>query len=386
MPGKPGMIYLDNNATTRPLPEVIEAMSRHARDSYGNPGSRHAAGRVARQALEDARESISEILGAEPGEVIFTSGGTESINLAIFGLAASSSGVIALTAGEHPATLESCRRLGERGWSLVNMDVDSQGRLVPDKLETLPWGTGLGLVTLILAHNETGVIQDVTLLADLCRRHGAAFHLDAVQAVGKIPVNFHELGATTLVLGAHKFHGPRGIGALLVRQGTTLAPFQFGGHQESQRRPGTECVALAVGMATALRLWYTNRGQRTAQIRALRDRLQSGLIETCRPVVVNGSLDHRLPNTLNIAFAGLDGETLLVNFDLENVCCSLGSTCASGSADPAPSLVAMGCPPEIYASSVRFSVGIENTTGEIDEAVTRISAVVRRLRQDSGKR
>ena len=187
--------------------------------------------------------------------------------------------------------------------------------------------------------------------------------------------------ATSLALGAHKFHGPRGIGALLLRQDATLSPYLFGGHQESGRRPGTEPVALAVGMAKALENWNANRDERTAAIRALRDRLQSRLEEHCAPTVVNGSREHRLPNTLNIAFTGLPGEALLINLDLEGIACSLGSTCASGSSEPAPSLVAMGCPREDYESSVRFSVSVANTPEEIDEAVQRIADVVRRLRK-----
>ena len=368
-------IYLDNNATTRPLPEVVEATARHFRDSFANPGSRHAAGRDARRALEDSRERIAEILGARPEEVIFTSGGTESTNLALFGLAQASPGTILLTAGEHPATANACRRLHRQGWTLQHLDVDSEGLLRGDTYDDLPWDE-VKLVTLILAHNETGVIQDVHGFVARCRDRGIAVHLDAVQAVGKIPVDFQLLQATSLALGAHKFHGPRGVGALLLRKGTRLAPVLFGGHQEQGRRPGTEPVALIVGMATALDIWHCKRQQRTRHVAALRDRLQQGLEERCPPVVINGSRQHRLPNTLNIAFPGANAEALLVALD-----CSLGSTCASGSAEPAPVLVAMGCPPEIYNSSVRFSVGIENTPEQIDEALQRISGVVSRVRQ-----
>ena len=375
------MIYLDNNATTRPYPDVIEAMSRHFHDSYGNPGSRHAAGRRARQALEDARESLARILGAAPSEVIFTSGGTEATNLAIFGFAGRTTpGVIALTAGEHPATMEACRWLVRGGWRLHTLDVDADGLLRAEQYERLPWDE-LRLVTLILAHNETGVVQDVRPLAELCQARGVPFHLDAVQAVGKIPVDFHELGVTSLALGAHKFHGPRGIGALLLREGVELAPWLFGGHQEAGRRPGTEPVALAVGMTRALEIWDAERETRTERVRELRDRLEGALLDTCAPAVVNGSRQRRLPNTLNIAFPGVDGEALLVALDLEGVACSLGSTCASGSAEPAPALVAMRRPAEVYRSSVRFSVGQENTSAEIDEAAARIARVVRRLRK-----
>ncbi|MFQ5731069.1 MAG: cysteine desulfurase family protein [Planctomycetaceae bacterium] len=395
MPAEDSRIYLDNNATTRPFPEVVDVMSRHFLESYGNPGSRHAEGRAARRPLEEARESIAEILDADPGEVIFTGSGTESTNLAIFGCTAGEPGAIALTAGEHPATTESCDALERRGWRLHTLDVDAEGLLRSGQFDELPWPAGpdsppsrassgeLKLVTVILAHNETGVIQDLQPLAEKCRENNVWFHVDAVQAVGKVPVRFHELGATSLSLGAHKFHGPRGIGALLLRDDASLSPYLFGGHQESGRRPGTEPVALAAGMAKALEIWDGDRDERIATIRALRDRLQSGLEATCAPTVVNGSRERRLPNTLNIAFPGAEGEAMLVQFDLEGVACSLGSTCASGSAEPAPALLAMGCPHDVCLSAVRFSVSYENTPEEIDDAVQRIAGVVGRLREES---
>jgi len=354
-------------------------MSRHFHESYANPGSRHGEGRRARKALEEARESIADILGAEPDEVVFTSGGTESSNMAIFGLTDTQPGTIALTAGEHPATVESCRQLKKHGWKLTNIDVDADGRLSDASVNDLPWDD-LKLVTLILAHNETGVIQDISKIAEQCRERAIPFHLDAVQAVGKIDVDFHKLNVTTLALGAHKFYGPRGIGALLLRKDADLVPVQFGGHQESGRRPGTESVALIVGMAKALECWRDRKTELTARLVSLRDRLQEGLRESCPPVCVNGSLQHRLPNTLNISFPGTDGDAILVALDLEGIACSLGSTCASGSAEPAPALVAMGCPPDVYSSAVRFSLGYENTEDEIDEAIRRISTVIQRLR------
>lgn len=378
----PTRIYLDNNATTRPWPEVVETVAYHLQHSYANPGSRHAEGRQARKVLESSRESIAAILGAQPEEVIFTSGGTEASNLALFGAVNSMApGTIALTAGEHPATMETCKSLKSRGWESVVLPVDRDGRLLPlDWSEESPFSK-VKLATVILAHNETGVIQDVRPLAALCREHNALLHIDAVQAVGKIEVNFAELGPTSLAFGAHKFHGPRGIGGLLLKKGVTFAPFEFGGHQESGRRPGTEMVALAAGMAKALELWHRERHERTARLRILRDRLEAGLLDCCPWAVINGSREHRLPNTLNIAFPGLDGEAILVNLDLEGIACSLGSTCASGSAEPAPALVAMGAPPEVYKASVRFTVGLENTLAEMDDAVERISRVISRLRK-----
>jgi cysteine desulfurase len=238
----------------------------------------------------------------------------------------------------------------------------------------------LHLLTLILAHNETGVIQDVRPIAAECTERGIPFHVDAVQAVGKIPVNFHDLGVTSLALGAHKFYGPRGIGALLLKRGVKLAPSAFGGHQESGRRPGTEVVPLIAGMTKALEMFHSEQEQRLTQTRMLRDLLEQRLASLCPPVVLNGSRERRLPNTLNIAFPGVDGEALLVALDLAGIACSLGSTCASGSAEPAPVLLAMNRPKEVWHSSVRFSVGIENTTAEIEQAAATIAATVNRLR------
>jgi cysteine desulfurase len=376
------MIYLDNNATTRPLPEVVDVMTRHWRDSFANPGSRHAAGRRARQALETARDSIAGILGAHPDEVIFTSGGTESNNMAVLGFTSGPPGAVALTAGEHPAVIETARHLHQRGWRIDLLPVDEEGLLAPLNVgRPGSLSTDVRLVAVILAHNETGVVQDLRPLASECQSRGIPLHVDAVQAVGKIPVNFHALGATTLALGAHKFYGPRGIGALLIRRGTELSPSAFGGHQESGRRPGTESVALIAGMAKALELFHAGQEQRIARTRALRDQLEARLAELCPPVVLNGSRERRLPNTLNIAFPGADGEALLVALDLEGVACSLGSTCASGSAEPAPVLLAMNRPREVWRSSVRFSVGIENTKEEIERASAIIAAVVCRLRK-----
>ncbi|MDX1970169.1 MAG: cysteine desulfurase family protein [Planctomycetaceae bacterium] len=397
------LIDLDANATTRPLPEVIEVVARHLSASWGNPGSRHGLGRQARRVLEESRESIATILGAHPDEVLFTSGGTESNNTAIFGLARGNSGTMVISPGEHPANLEACRVLMRRGWKLERLPVDGEGRFQVEGLRsrvegqrnseetrhaafrpstlTAELSTNPQVAAVILAHNETGVIQDMPLLQEWCSTAGCPLHLDGVQAVGKIPVNFRELGATTLSFGAHKFHGPRGIGGLLIRRGTRLTPLLYGGHQEQERRPGTEAVPLIAGMARALELWQEDQTSRARQLSMLRDRLQQGLTERCAPVVVNSAHVERLPNTLNIAFSGLDGEALLVALDLAGVCCSLGTTCASGSTEPAPILVAMGCPPEVYRSSVRFSLSILNTVAEIDQAIERVARVVERMRR-----
>jgi cysteine desulfurase len=381
-PAEPGRIFLDANSTTRPYPEVIETVAHHLRFAYANPGSRHAEGRKARRVFEESREKIADMLGASPSEVVFTSGGTEASNMAIFGFTSCVPEAIALTAGEHPATIESCRALMQRGWKLLNLDVDSDGRLLVDQFADLPWDK-LKLVTLILAHNETGVIQDTAPLAQHCQERGVPLHIDAVQAVGKIPINFRDLKATSLALGAHKFHGPRGIGALLLRDGIQLAPLQYGGHQEAGRRPGTEMVALAAGMARALEICHADMDSRIAIMQSMRDELQQRLQAACEPTVLNSSSEHRLPNTLNISFPGVDGEAMLVALDLEGIACSLGSTCASGAAEPAPVLMAMGRSEDVYKSAVRFTLSSDNRPEEIPVAAQRIATVVRRLRDTS---
>lgn len=382
------MLYLDNNATTPIDPEALEAMKCVAGRAWGNPGSRHLAGRRARQALEDARESIAEILNASPLEVVFTSGGTESNNFAITGLTRaglsglsteeSRTGTILLPPGEHPATEEPVRRLVSLGWKRQDLKLDETGRIQSD-IESIPLDDVL-LATALLAHNETGVIQDLRPLIQRCAEQGIPFHIDAVQAVGKIDVDFRALGATTMSIGAHKFHGPRGIGALLIRQGCEFPALLLGGHQEAGRRAGTEPVMLAVGMSTALRNWHAQKAERIEKISRLRDRLEAGLIQSCPPVFVNGDRAHRLPNTTNLSFPGVEGDPLLIALDIAGVCCSLGSACASGSLMPSPILVAMGLPAERYSSALRLSVSHLNTEEEIDSAIQIISRTVTRLR------
>ena len=376
------VIYLDNNATTQPLPEVIETVALHLRESYGNPSSRHSLGRKARRVLEDSRDQIAKILGADPSELLFTSGGTESNNLAIFGQTSGRTGTLIVSPGEHPSNLEACQIRQKQGWFLQKLAVDESGQLDLNSVsrERVDW-SDVHLAAIILAHNETGVIQPAMPLINHSVQFGFPVHFDGVQAVGKIPVNFRELGAATLSFGAHKFHGPRGIGGLLIRNGVRLtAPFAVGGLQESGRRAGTEPVALIAGMAKALELWNQSRDDRALRIRNLRDHLETQLKILAAPAVVNGRQAVRLPNTLNISFPGVDGEALLVALDLEGICCSLGSACASGSIEPTPILVAMGLEPDVYRSAVRLTLSCLTTQQEIDEAARRIAEVVKCLR------
>ncbi len=373
------MIYLDNNATTPVSAEVLEEMQRVGTSAYGNPGSRHLAGRKARQVLEESRETIASLLDAHPSEILFTSGGTEASNLAIFGLTTGRTGTVVLPPGEHPATTESIKRLIQRGCQKHSLKLTEVGQMAESEIDSIPW-TDVILATALLAHNETGTIPDLASLRSHCDEHRVPLHLDAVQAVGKTPVSFHASGAATMSIGAHKFYGPRGIGALLVREGVKVFPQLVGGHQEDGKRAGTEPVMLAAGMAKALSICCENLQERHNHLVTLRDRLQQGLIETCSPVVINGDQESRLPNTLNIAFPGCDADALLVALDLNGICCSHGSACASGSAEPAPILLGMNCAPEVYQSSLRFSVGVQNSREEIDKAVSLIGETVKRLR------
>ncbi|MGB0741058.1 MAG: cysteine desulfurase family protein, partial [Planctomycetaceae bacterium] len=279
-----------------------------------------------------------------------------------------------------PAVRESCLAMQSAGCQLTTLDVDGQGRL---RTETLPQAIGSDtiLACLLLAHNETGVIQDIRQLASHCREQQVPLLLDAVPAVGRIPVSFRETGAAALAFGAHKFHGPRGIGGLLLREDIQIPSMLRGGHQERGRRAGTEPVPLIAGMAEAMRLAISEMEHRTAHLKALRDRLQEGLQAASAPVVIHGQLAQRLPNTLSIGFPGVPGDALLVNLHMEGVSCSLGSACASGSAEPAPALLAMGIAPDLCRSSVRFSLNYQNTAEEIERVIPIVARIVSQLRE-----
>jgi cysteine desulfurase len=371
-------LYLDHNSTTPIDSRVADSMLECYRAGYANPASQHAAGRRARRVLEDARESIAEILGAAPPDrVIFTSGGTESNNLAIRGLPASA-GRILVSSIEHPSADAAALHLRSRGCDVRHLPVDQGGRLDVARAEEWICADDVRLVTVMLGNNETGVLQPVREVAALCARHGVPMHTDAVQVVGKLPVDFRELGVTALSLSAHKFHGPRGIGALILRGDANLQPLLWGGFQQAGLRPGTESVALAVGMRTALQLWQQEAEQRANRMRRLRDRLETVLVNAPLRVVVNG-LEPRLPHTTNVSFPGLDRQALLMALDQAGVHCSTGSACASGSSEPSPVLLAMRCPPDVVAGSLRISLGAQTTATDVDQAADRILSVAQRL-------
>ncbi len=391
-------IYIDHNATAPLLPEVIEAMAACDRAGYANPASQHAPGRRARQVLEDAREGIAELLGAKPGnpadQLIFTSGGTEANNLALTGLlprAPAGRGVsLVVSAIEHPSVSETADHWEQQGVRVDRLGVDRQGVVRLDELECLLTAAAgknpVGLVSVMLANNETGVIQPVREIATLVHAHAALVHTDAVQMVGKLPVRFRELGVDALTFSAHKFHGPRGIGGLLLRAGVPLKPLMFGGFQQAGLRPGTESVTLAVGMHAALKAWAAEADQRAERLTAIRDRFEQRLREAGLNIEIHGTPSARLPHTSNISFLGFNRQSLMMAFDLAGIACSTGSACASGASDPSPCLVAMGVGEAAWDSALRFSWGALSRMAEADAAADRIFNVCKNLEKMSPAR
>jgi cysteine desulfurase len=365
-------IYLDNAATTPLLPAVWEAMRPFAGDVFGNPASAHAAGRRARRGLEDARESVAALLGAFADEVIFTSGATEANNLALLGLVGDPPGHILASSVEHPSVVEPLRHLAASGFHVEWLPVNQCGIVGSDESAKRK-REDTRLVAIQWANHETGAIQS-TVESDV------PFHCDATQAVGKIPIDFHRVHATTLALSAHKFHGPKGVGGLLLRRGTKLRPRLFGGHQQQGRRPGTEPVALAVGLATALEFAVRDMDARHATVLQLRRRFLDHLRTHAAPLVVNGPEEGGLPHTLNVSFPRLQADLLLMSLDLAGVACSTGSACSSGSLLPSPVLQAMGVAEDVLRSAMRFSFSFLLGDDEVDEAARRVAEVVNRLR------
>jgi cysteine desulfurase len=403
----PTSINLDHNATTPVLPEVADAIREAALRYPGNPASQHELGRQARRALEAARQRIGEILGArttgmDADQVIFTSGGTESNNLALTGLLRAGSPSIPtpqqprpsmvgagtdiaprllISAIEHPSITRTAEHLASLGCRVDRLGAYANGVLRLEQLDHL-LANEPHLVSVMLANNETGVLQPVKEIAACCRARGILIHTDATQAVGKIPVSFTELSVDALTATAHKFHGPLGIGVLILRHGLKLQPALYGGFQQAGLRPGTESVALAVGMQTALELWQREAESRRERMAMLRDQLERDIRAGYPEAIVIGVDAPRLPHTSNIAFVGLDRQALVMAFDLAGVAGSTGSACASGSSEPSPTLVAMGLPEEVISSSIRFSLGARTTADEIDEAARRILGVCNRLRRE----
>jgi len=381
----PTIIDLDQNATTALHPEVARAMAECYCAGYANAASSHRRGREARRVLEEAREGVGVILGAEtsghlPDQIILTSGGTEANNLALLGLAGSPPGRVIVSAVEHPSVSGPAEELERRGFDVRRVRVDSSGVVDETHFREL-FSADTKLVSVMLANNETGVLQPVGRLAELCREAGVPLHTDAVQAVGKIPVNFRQLGVSALTLTAHKFHGPRGVGAVMLRHGYRLEPVLFGGFHQRALRPGTESIELAVGVHRALQVWQRDAQTRLTRMTALRDRFEELLRGAGLAVTVNGSGAGRLPHTSNVSFPGLDCQAMHMVLDLAGVACSIGSACASGAAGPSPVLLAMQLPREIVEGALRFSLGAFTTRQDVDVAADRIIEAARRLRR-----
>jgi cysteine desulfurase len=359
------MIYFDHNATT-PLDErVLDAMVPYLGAFYGNPSSLYRMGRVCRGAVDTAREQVAALVGAHPSEVVFTSGGTEANNLALKGLAFSrESGVIAAGATEHPSVSEPLEFLKTRGWRVATIPVDGNGMADASYIESLPAGE-LRFATLMMANNETGVIQNIASIADWFRERGIVFHCDAVQAAGKIPLDFKASGAHLMSLSGHKIYGPKGVGALILDKTVMLEPLLHGGGQEQGLRGGTENVAAIVGFGKAAELALSELEGRRAQLLGLRKRLEVGL-ETIPGAILFAKHAERLPNTLQFGIDGYDGEALVMNLDRQGIAVSSGSACASGAGEPSPVLIAMGVEPEVAKSAIRASFGKSNTEAEVD--------------------
>jgi len=382
----PDVIYLDNNATTAVAPEVLEAMMPYFTEFYGNPSSIHTFGGQVAARIAEARESLAALLGAHPSEIIFTSCGSESDSAAILSALECQPHRrhIVTSRVEHPAVRVLCRYLqDQRGYRLTEVGVDAQGRLDLAEYEAAV-GPDTAIVTLMWSNNETGVNFPIERCAAIAKAAGAMFHTDAVQAVGKIPIHLAKSEAIDMLsLSGHKLHAPKGIGALYVRRGTPFVPFLRGGHQESNRRAGTEAVPSIIALGKAAELARDRMSDENTRVRALRDRLEQGLLKTCPDARVNGDTADRLPNTTNISFEYIEGEAILLLLDQEGICASSGSACTTGSLEPSHVLRAMGVPFTAAHGSVRFSLSYYTTDRDVDRVLACMPGIVKRLRQIS---
>jgi cysteine desulfurase len=380
-------IYLDNNATTRVAPEVLETLFAYLRDFYGNPSSMHAPGGLAAAKMRQARTQAAALLGAEPEEIVFTSCGTESDNTAVLSAlkVRPRKRRIVTSSVEHPAIKALLERFGKEGYEVVELPVDGEGHLDMDayKRSLSPDTT---LVSIMWANNETGVIFPVEEAAALAKERGILFHTDAVQAVGKVPMDMKRNVIDMLSLSGHKLHAPKGVGVLYVRKGTEFAPFMVGGHQEKGRRAGTENTAGIIGLGKACELAAANLERENGEVRRLRDKLETRLIELIPGARVNGGNAPRLPNTSSISFDSVEAEGILLLLDELGICASSGSACTSGSSEPSHVLKAMGIPFSMAQGSVRFSLSIYTTEEEVDFVIEKAPAIIAHLRELSAPR
>ncbi len=377
-------VYMDNNSTTAPAPEVTEAMLPFLTEWWGNPSSAHTFGNRVRRGIDQARSQVATLIGAEDdGEIIFTSGGSEANNLAIWGaLERIGSAVHLITSRtEHAAVVGPCEQLEKKGHAVVWLDVDQEGLIDLQQLEERLAAADTALVSIMWANNETGVISPVEEISRLVRQSGGIYHTDAVQAVGKLPVNLKKMEIDLLSISGHKLHAPKGIGALYIRRGTRLAPLIIGGHQERGRRAGTENVPAIIGLGKACELAATRLQADAEHEKRLRDRLERGILSTCKGASLNGHPEKRLPNTTNISFEQLDGEAILLMLDDADICVSTGSACESGSLETSHVLKAMNVPRTAVNGAIRFSLGRYSNVDDVDKVLGVLPGIIDRCRE-----
>ena len=377
-------VYVDNNATTKVAPEVREAMMPYFSEFYGNPSSMHFFGGQVQRKVNEAREKVAELLGADPSEIVFTSCGTESDNAAILGTLDSypEKRHFVTSRVEHPAVGNVATYLGRKGYRITELSVDREGRLDLDELkEALSDGTGI--LSVMYANNETGVMFPIEEIGQIVKERGIPFHTDAVQAVGKIPLNLQKSTIDLLSLSGHKLHAPKGIGVLYLRKGTKFSPFLIGGHQEKGRRGGTENVPYIVALGKACELAKKNMKDENTRVKALSDYLEQKILEKIPNVLVNGDSKHRLPNTVSVSFEYVEGESILLMLSDLGICASSGSACTSGSLEPSHVLRAMGVPFTAAHGSIRFSLSVYNTKEEMDYIIEHLPPIIQRLRDIS---
>ena len=382
-------IYFDHNATTPVDPGVLDVVVRTLRDEFGNPSSVHHFGQRAKAVLDDARSAVSALLGGEPSEVVFTSGGTEADNFALRGAAEALEQTgrkhLIATTIEHEAVLVTLKALARRGWKTTMLPVDATGIVAADALRDAITAE-TAIVSVMHANNEIGTVQPVAELAKIAHDHGALFHTDAVQSAGKIRIDVRALGVDLVSVSAHKFYGPKGVGALWIKRGTRLGAILTGGKHERSRRAGTENVAGIAGLGAASELVVRKLEGDSLRLGAMRDRLESAVLASVPGTAINGAREPRVPNTSNISFEGIEAESLLIALDLEGFAVSTGSACSSGTLEPSHVLRAMGLPPHRTQNSIRISLGAGNTEAEIDAFLDKLPRVVGKLRTVTGMR
>jgi len=378
-------IYLDHAATTPARPEVVEAMLPYFTDRFGNASSVYSYGAEAREALAEARENVAKLIGSNPDEIVFTSGGTEADNYAIQGIAYAnfdSGNHIITTPIEHHAVLDTCRWMEKRGFDVTYLPVDEYGLVNPNDVKKAITNQ-TSLISVMHANNEVGTIEPIAEIGKIAKEAGVCFHTDAVQTTGHIPIDVNELGVDLLSMSAHKLYGPKGVGALYIRKGTVIDKYLHGGEQERNRRASTENVAGIVGFGVAAEMALGELAQEMARITALRDKLTSGIFERITDVYMTGHPVKRLPNNVNLRVDYVEGESILLNLDIEGICASSGSACTSSSLDPSHVMLALGVPPDQARSTIRFTLGRMTTDEEIDHVLETFPKIAERLRSMS---